>query len=169
MKLTTALLSTVLLTSAVFSASIATAQPGLDSSYLGIGVSAGATNGGRNNDYSRVGGNLQGRLAIPSASISLRGTLLFGNETVAVMPVLSYDIPVAQNTNLYLGAGYSFIGREGKNTSLGNRNAPVITLGAESAVSKNVVVYGDLKWGIDAYKGSSADAVSFQVGVGYRF
>jgi hypothetical protein len=85
------------------------------------------------------------------------------------MPMLTIDTSIADNTNLYLGAGYSWITDEGDNTPLGNRNAAVITLGAESEVSDRVIVYGDAKWGIDAYENSSADAVSLQGGVGYRF
>lgn len=49
------------------------------------------------------------------------------------------------------------------------REQGIITLGVESAVSKNVIAYSDAKWGIDAYKNSDADAVSFQAGLGYRF
>ena len=52
---------------------------------------------------------------------------------------------------------------------MGNKNAAVITLGAESEVSDSLIVYGDAKWGIDAYENSTADAVSLQGGLGYRF
>lgn len=78
-------------------------------------------------------------------------------------------MPVTKNTNVYLGGGYSFVTESGKNTQLGNQGAPVVTLGAESEVAKNIVVYGDGKWAIDAYKGSNADAVSLQAGVGLKF
>jgi hypothetical protein len=45
----------------------------------------------------------------------------------------------------------------------------VLTTGVETGVSQNVVVYGDVKVGIDAYEDSSREAVSLQLGVGYRF
>jgi hypothetical protein len=85
------------------------------------------------------------------------------------MPIVTYDAPIAKNTNVYFGGGYSFITDEGQNSPLGNRNAPVVTLGVESEVANNVIAYGDTKWGIDAYRNSDADAVSFQAGLGYRF
>lgn len=147
-------------------------QPtGTNASYLGVGISAGVTNGGspRYNDDAQFGGNVQGRFAIPNTPISARGALLFGGDTVAVMPMLSYDVPVNNNTNVYLGAGYSFVGDKGKSTPLGNKDAVVLTTGIESQVKKKVVVYGDVKLGIDAYEDSSASAASIQAGVAYRF
>lgn len=147
-------------------------QPtGTNASYLGAGVSAGVTNGGsaRYNDNAQFGGNIQGRYAIPNTPISARGAFLFGGDTVSVIPSLSYDVPVSNNTNVYLGAGYSFLGREGKSTPLGNKNAVVLSTGIESQVTNRVVLYGDVKVGLDAYRDSSAAASSIQAGVGYRF
>lgn len=160
------------------STGIAEAQPiqsqsiqekGMTGSYVGAGVSAGVTNGGQNNDAATFGGNVQGRLAIPRSQVSVRGAALFGGDSTAIMPMLTLDAPIAKNTNVYLGGGYSFQTNEGYASQLGNKNTPVVTLGAESEVARNIVVYGDAKWGIDAYKDSSADAVSLQTGVGYRF
>ncbi len=157
-------------TSVILSGGIAAAQPtGMDGSYIGVGIAGGVTSGGQGNDGEVFGGNVQGRYAIPEASMSARGAVLFGGDAAAIMPMLTVDTPIADNTNLYFGAGYSWITDEGDNTPLGNRNAAVITLGAESEVSDRLIVYGDAKWGIDAYENSSADAVSLQGGLGYRF
>ncbi|MBD2434011.1 MULTISPECIES: outer membrane beta-barrel protein [Fischerella] len=174
MKLKILAASVLSVASIVFSSGIASAQQavqprGMNGNYIGAGVAAGVTNGGQNNDSAQFGGNVQGRTAIPNAPISVRGSVLFGGDATALMPMLTYDAPVAKNTNVYFGGGYSFVTNEGKNTPLGNRNATVLTLGAESEVAKNTVIYGDAKWGIDAYKNSDADAVSFQAGVGYLF
>lgn len=161
--------------SIVASAGIASAQPvelqqkGMNGSYVGAGVSAGVTNGGQQEDAATFGGNVQGRYAIPKSQVSVRGAALFGGNSAALIPMVTIDAPVAKNTNVYLGGGYSFQTDEGKASQLGNKNAPVVTLGAESEVARNTVIYGDAKWGIDAYKNSSADAVSLQAGVGYRF
>lgn len=161
---------------AFLSAGKASAQPaiqptGTDASYLGAGISAGVTNGGssRYDDNAKFGGNVQGRLAIPNTPVSVRGALLFGGDTVAVMPMLSYDIPVTNNSNVYLGAGYSFIGKEGRSTPLGNKDAVVLTAGVESQIKRNIILYGDAKLGIDAYEDSSAPAASIQAGAAYRF
>jgi hypothetical protein len=176
MKLAKIAASTFAIAAVVLSAGIASAQTtdnnqtnGLAGSYIGAGIGAGVTNGGRQNDAATFGGNVQGRYAITNTPVSIRGTALFGGDSTAIMPILTYDAPIAKNTNLYIGGGYSFQTDEGKASQLGNRNAPVLTLGAESEVAKNIVIYGDAKWGIDAYKNSDADAVSLQTGLGYRF
>lgn len=147
-------------------------QPtGTDASYLGGGIAVGVTDGGSPiyDDDSQFGGNVQGRFAIPNTPISARGALLFGGDTVAVMPMISYDVSVNNNTNVYLGAGYSFVADEGESTPLGNKDAVVLTTGVESQVTDKVVVYGDVKLGIDAYENSSASAASIQAGAAYRF
>lgn len=182
MKLAKLLASTLAVASVIFSAGVASAQSapttattqdlatrGMNGSYIGAGVSAGVTNGGRQNDAALFGGNVQGRYAIPNAPVSLRGSVLFGGDSTAIIPTLTYDAPIAKNTNVYIGGGYAFQTDEGQASQLGNKNAPVLTLGAETQVAKNIVVYGDAKWGISAYKGSDADAVSLQTGVGFRF
>jgi hypothetical protein len=154
----------------ILSAGAASARPiTFNDSYIGAGVSAGVTNGGQNGDAATLGGNIQGRFAVPNAPVSVRGAVLFSDESAAIMPLLTYDVPVSDNANIYAGAGYSFADKEGKPSPLGNKNAPVVTAGAEAGIGRNVVVYGDAKWGIDAYKNSSADALSFQAGLGYRF
>lgn len=151
------------------SVTTSTTTRGMNGSYLGAGLSAGVTNGGQQDDAALLGGNIQGRVAIPKSPVSVRGAVLFGGDSTAAMPMLTYDAPIAKNTNVYIGGGYSFLTDEGQASQLGNQNAPVVTLGAESEVAKNVIVYGDAKWGIDAYKNSDADALSLQTGVGFRF
>ncbi len=154
----------------LLSAGGASAQPkGTDANYFGAGVSAGVTNGGENADAATLGGSLSGRLTTPQVPVSVRGSVLFTDETSAIIPTISYDLPVAKNTNLYVGAGYSFVQESGKPTPLGNQNAPVVTVGAETQVGQNIVIYGDSKLGINAYEDSSASAVSFQAGAGFKF
>lgn len=166
---TIAALSTLTL-SPVLGAGAASAKPIVfDGAYVGAGVATGITNGGQNGDAATLGGNIQARVAVPNTPVSVRGAVLFGGENAAIMPIVSYDVPIADNTNVYVGAGYSFVEKDGKPTPLGNRSAAVLTAGAESSITRNVVVYGDAKWGIDAYQNSKADAVSFQAGLGYRF
>lgn len=153
----------------LFSAESTSAQVarGMDGSYLGAGVSVGATN---SDDDQVLGGNVQGRLDIQELPISVRGAYLFNGDNSALMPILSYDVGVAPNTNLYVGGGYSFVlGNDTNASPLGNQNAPFVTVGAETAVQRNVVLYGDVKVGFDAYRNSSDTAVSAQIGGAYRF
>lgn len=168
--LTTLSTFSIAIAAATLFANSASAAPiRFDGSYVGAGVSAGVTNGGQANDAATLGGNIQGRIGIPNAPISVRGAVLFGGENAAIMPMVTYDQRISNNANIYAGAGYSFVDKDNQPSPLGNRDSVVLTLGAEAEVIKQVVVYGDAKWGINAYENSPADAVSFQAGVGYRF
>jgi hypothetical protein len=185
---TIAVVSALTATSIVASTSAASAKPiyvkpsgssnaivvdnnkmGFGGAYIGGGFAAGVTNGGQQEDAATLGGNIQGRVNIPNTPISARGAVLFSGNNAAIMPIVTYDVPVAKNTNVYVGGGYSFVEKDGVHTPLGNKSAPVVTVGAESSITRDVVLYGDAKWGINAYQNSPADAVSFQGGVGYRF
>jgi hypothetical protein len=163
-------LAATVIAPALLSAGSASAKPaGTDANYIGAGVSAGITNGGQEGDAATFGGNLQGRFAVPNSPVSVRGAVLFSDETSAIMPMVSVDVPVTNNANVYVGAGYSFVEDNGKPTPLGNSDAPVVAVGAEAQFGQNIVVYGDTKIGIEAYENSPASAVSIQGGVGYRF
>jgi|ERR687886_656351 hypothetical protein len=144
-------------------------EKGTNANYVGAGVSAGVTNGGQNGDAATFGGNIEGRLTTPQVPASVRGSVLFTDENSAIIPTVSYDLPVAKNTNVYVGAGYSFVQESGKPTPLGNQNAPVVTVGAETQLGQSLVLYGNSKLGINAYQDSSASAVSFQAGAGFKF
>jgi hypothetical protein len=152
--LTISALCTLSLASVVLDASKAHAQTrGLSGSYIGVGIGVGVTDdgfsegeGGDDGDDEIFGGSVQGRYAIPNTPVSLRGAVLFGGEATAIMPMLTVDVPVADNTNLYLGAGYSFVTNDGKSTQLGNQNSVVLTTGVETGVNQNAVVYGGQSW-----------------------
>lgn len=164
-------LFTLVFTPTLMVANSAFANPikGMDGSYIGAGVAAGVTSGGHAGDEATFGGNIQGRIPIKNTPVSVRGAVLFSNETSAIMPIVSYDVPIAKNTNVYAGAGYSFVEANGKATPLGNQDAVVLTTGVETQLQKNIIVYSDAKLGINAYQNSPASAVSLQMGVGYRF
>ncbi len=169
--LTISLLSLLTVLPAVFSARPASAQVlperGLSGSYLGGGASVGV--GDPNDNNALFGGNIQGRLDSARLPVSLRGAALINGDNAALMPLITYDIGVAPNTNLYVGGGYSFTVNDDEPSPLGNQDAPVITAGIETAVQRNLALYGDAKIGIDAYRDSNNTAASFQVGAAYRF
>ncbi|GAB4432415.1 MAG: hypothetical protein D6742_12015 [Cyanobacteria bacterium J069] len=148
----------------LFSAGPASAQ--MAGSYIGAGISAGVTEDA-DGDTS-FGANVQGRFDVPVAPISVRGAALI-SDSAALIPLVTYDFGIAPGTNLYVGGGYSFVTDEGRSTPLGDRNAPVVTVGVESALRRNIVLYGDAKVGFDAYENSNDAAVSLQVGAAYRF
>ncbi|KKJ00829.1 outer membrane beta-barrel protein [Prochlorothrix hollandica] len=155
---------------AIFGANPAAANPqGLEGSYLGAGVSIGTTSGGQGDDGRTMGGNVQGRFDVPNAPISLRGSVLFTDENAAFVPMVSYDLAVSENTNIYAGGGASLLLDNNSTTPLGNRDAFALTAGVETGLTDNLAVYGDVKLGINAYEKSLADALSIQVGAAYRF
>jgi len=155
----------------VLTAGSASAAPvkGLEGNYIGGGVSGSVTNGGAGNDGLNFGGNVQGRAAIPNAPISVRGTVLFNGNTTAVIPTVTYDIPVATGTNVYLGGGAAFVQNPGVNSPIGTRDSFVLNAGIESKVAKGVVVYTDAKLGLNAYQNSPASAIGLSGGVGIQF
>lgn len=156
--------------SPLFLAGSASAAPvRFDGSYVGAGVGGSVTNGGRGNDNAVFGGNIQGRFAVPNTPVSVRGSVMFNGDNSAIIPTLTYDLPVAKNTNVYVGGGYGFVQNGGQTSQIGNQNAPVITAGVESEVAKGIVVYSDAKYGINAYQGSNAGSLSVVGGVGLRF
>jgi hypothetical protein len=162
-------LSGLAISPVLLSANPASAQPaGMDGTYVGGGIAAGVLDGG-DGDSATFGGNIQGRFNVPNAPISLRGAVLFSDDTSAIMPLISYDVPITNNANVYAGAGYSFVEQDGRSTPLGNQDSVVLTTGVEAEVVRNVVLYGDAKLGLDAYQNSSNPALSFQLGAGYRF
>ncbi len=175
MKLSLKTLSTlsafsVVLAPAFLGAGSASAQPvRFDGSYIGAGASAGVTNGGRDNDAAVFGGNVQGRFAVPGAPVSVRGSVLFTGDNSAVIPSLTYDLPLNSKTNVYGGAGYSFVQNNNRSSQIGNKDSAVLTVGVESQVAKGVVVYSDAKYGINAYQGSGAGSLSVNAGVGLQF
>lgn len=161
----------IVLAPALLSAGSASAQPvRFDGSYVGAGASAGVTNGGRDNDAAVFGGNIQGRFAVPgNVPVSVRGAVLFTGNNSAVIPSLTYDLPINSTTNIYAGPGYSFVQNNDRSSQIGNKDSAVLTAGIESQVAKGVVVYSDAKYGINAYQGSGAGSLSLQAGVGVQF
>ncbi len=163
-------LSALVLAPTFLSAGSASAEPvRFDGSYVGAGVTGGFTNGGRNNDAAVLGGNVQGRFAVPGAPVSVRGAVVFTGDNSAVIPSLTYDLPINSKTNAYFGPGYSFVQNNNRSSQVGNKDSAVLTAGIESQVAKGVVVYSDLKYGINAYQGSGAGSLSGSAGVGLQF
>lgn len=166
-------LSTLALLPIVLSGGSASAQPktGTNATYVGAGISAGVTNGGQNADAATFGGTIQGRLPVGTSQFSVRGAVHFTDATSTVMPIVTYDVPISNKANAYVGGGYGFHqAADGTQpTSFGNKDAPVVAVGVESQVGENVIVFSDAKVGIKPYQNSNASSVSLQVGAGYRF
>ncbi|MBE9051427.1 outer membrane beta-barrel protein [Nostocales cyanobacterium LEGE 11386] len=164
-------LSSVVIAPLVLSAGQAVAQPqkGTDASYVGAGIAAGVTNGGQDNDAANFGGNLTGRVKLGNTPFSARGNVLWNDQTSAIIPEVSVDVPIANRTNAYITGGYSFLDKDGSPSPIGNRDSVVVGAGVESEVANNFLVYTNAKVGLRAYENSPASAISINGGLGYRF
>ncbi len=142
---------------------------GTDASYLGAGISGGLTSGNAPGEQAKSGGSLYGRYAIPQSKLSARAGVVFTDKISAVTPKLTYDIGVGSGTNIFVGAGYNFVNEQTASTPLGNKSAPVLSLGAESQLANNVLIFGSADLGLNAYQNSNSTAIALQGGAGFRF
>lgn len=142
---------------------------GTDASYLGAGISGGLTTGNAPGEQAKSGGSLYGRYAIPQSKLSARAGIVFTDKISAVTPKLTYDIGVGSGTNIFVGAGYNFVNEQTASTPLGNKSAPVLSLGAESQLANNVLIFGSADLGLNAYQNSNSTAIALQGGAGFRF
>ena len=133
-------------------------------SYVGIGPSFGLTRGA--DDDRKISAVVAGRYKFLTAPISVRAQALIGSN-VAIVPTISYDVPINWQTDAYIGLGASIpIGGE---TPIGNKTSFAIQPGIDYALpNSNVVVFGNAIISFDAYKRGGA-AASLQGGVGLRF
>lgn len=138
-------------------------------SYIGIGGSLGVTSGP--NDGSTAGGVIAVRYKFLEVPISLRTQFLISGRS-AVVPVVSYDVPLNWQTDAYIGAGASipFGGDNGTSSPVGDQAAFVLQPGIDySFPYSNLVIFGNAIIAFDAYKDSNDTAAALQGGVGVRF
>lgn len=137
-------------------------------SYVGVGVAAGLTDGSVNEEKQDAL-VLAARYKFLKLPVSLRAQAFLLNDNIAVVPTVSYDVPLNWQADAYIGAGYSF--SDGDSTSpLGNKDAFAIQPGIDYALpNSNLVVFGNAIIAFDAYRESGGTAVSVQGGVGMRF
>ncbi|MEM7552745.1 MAG: hypothetical protein AAF378_01365 [Cyanobacteria bacterium P01_A01_bin.84] len=148
--------STITLACSLLSANPAQAKPkGMPEGYIGAGVGF--------NDSGAAAG-LNGRISFPKTKVSVRGSLYAdcASDVCAALfiPTVTYDIPLANNSNLYVGGGIATASISDGVTSLSG-TAGALQVGAETGIGKKVVFYGD---------GTFFNGVSlWKAGLGYRF
>ena len=151
------------LTSLVFAASIlgltqfeqpASAQVAYGS-YVGVGPAVGLSDG------IQVGGVLAARYKLLETPISFRAQAFVGNN-VAVVPTVSYDIPLNWQTDAYIGAGLVLAG--GSDSSpVGNKISFALQPGVDYVVpNSNTVIFGNAIIAFDAYRDGGGTALSLQ-------
>jgi hypothetical protein len=131
-------------------------------SYVGVGPSVGLIDG------IQVGGVVAVRYKLLESPISFRAQALVGRNT-AVVPTVSYDVPLNWQTDVYLGAGLVLAGGD-SSSPVGNKISFALQPGIDYVVpNSNTVIFGNAIIAFDAYRDSGGAAVSLQGGVGYRF
>ncbi|MBE9038078.1 hypothetical protein [aff. Roholtiella sp. LEGE 12411] len=131
-------------------------------SYVGIGPTVGITDG------IQLGGVLAVRYKLLEAPISFRAQALIGQNT-AIVPTVSYDLPLNWQTDAYLGAGLVLAGG-GNSSPVGDKISFALQPGVDYVVpNSNTVIFGNAIIAFDAYRDSGGAAVSVQGGVGLRF
>lgn len=144
----------------------ATAQAAYGS-YVGVGGTVGVIGG----DDRQLGGVLAVRYKLLRAPLSLRAQALIG-ESTAIVPMVSYDIPLNWQTDAYLGAGVAFgSGRNSREASpVGDKTSLAIQPGIDYVIpNSRTVLFGNAIIAFDAYRDGGGTAVSVQGGVGFRF
>lgn len=131
-------------------------------SYVGVGPAVGFGDG------TQVGGVIAFRYKLLKKPISIRAQALIGQST-AIVPTVSYDIPLNWQTDVYLGAGIAFAGGDTP-SPVGNKISFALQPGIDYNVpNSNAVIFGNAIIAFDAFTYSSATAISLQGGVGLRF
>jgi hypothetical protein len=147
---------------------IASSQPVFAQAAYGSYVGVGGTVGVSGRGDRTAGAVISGRYRILEAPISLRAQGLISNGGVAVIPTVSYDVPLNWQTEAYLGAGISIPG--GNNSPVGDKVSFALQPGLDYAIpDTNTVIFGNAVIAFDAYRNGGGTAVSVQGGVGFQF
>jgi hypothetical protein len=139
-------------------------------SYIGVGGSLGVTDGSDNEDRS-AGGVITGRYSFVEVPISIRAQALISERT-AIVPMVSYDIPLNWYTDAYIGVGAVLQdgGESNRTSPLGNKTSFAIQPGIDHTLpDTNIVLFGNAVIAFDAYRENSGTAASIQGGVGLQF
>jgi hypothetical protein len=134
-------------------------------SYVGVGPGLGLTKG--NTTERKISGVINGRYKLLEFPASIRAQAYLGSGT-AIVPTISYDIPINWQTDAYVGIGAAV--HLGGDTPVGNKTGFAIQPGIDYMVpNSNMVLFGNAVIAFDAYKNSGGTAASLQGGVGIRF
>jgi hypothetical protein len=131
-------------------------------SYVGIGPTVGFT------EDSQLGAVLGFRYKLLETPISFRTQTLIGKGT-AIVPTVSYDMPLNWQTDAYLGAGL-VINSSDAVSPVGNKISFALQPGIDYVIpNSNTVIFGNAIIAFDATRNSGSTALSLQGGVGLRF
>ena len=137
-------------------------------SYIGVGGTVGLNSG--NNSGTKAGGVVAVRYRFLEVPLSIRAQALISDRT-AIVPTVSYDLPLNWQTDAYIGAGVALQTGSGTTPSpIGDKTSFVIQPGIDySFPNGNLVLFGNAIIAFDAYRNGGGTATSVQGGLGVRF
>lgn len=145
----------IIATAAIAAATVSPAVAGeLNGSYVGPGVAVGTNDQG-------AAASVLGRVELGTLPVSVRPQLTINREVEGAIGA-TYDIGVAENTNVYLGGGIGF-GDAGVLTHY-NDTVGYLQVGAETQVAEHSVVFADVKVAL-----TDGTSVVPTVGLAWRF
>lgn len=153
------ILRKILAATAVVVASTPALANGLQSSYVGTGVAVGL-------DGQGAAASVLGRVAIPLKPImlSIRPQVNIEDSVEAAIGA-TVDVPVAEQTNLYLGGGVAFRDEDSSGVlTMNDSTVGYVQAGVEYGLAERVALYGDAKVAF-----GTQTIVIPTVGMSYRF
>lgn len=136
-------------------------------SYVGVGGSL-RVNSNSGTEGSALGGVVAVRYKLLERPFSLRTQALVGSSP-AVVPTVSFDLPINWQTDIYLGAGVAFANSDTA-SPVGNKTSFVLQPGIDYVVpNSNTVIFGNAIIAFNAYRNRGGSAFAVQGGVGLRF
>jgi hypothetical protein len=137
-------------------------------SYIGAGPAFGVTRRDAPNENANTSAAFAVRYKFLQAPISIRSQVLVGGDGVAIVPTVSYDIPISWQADAYVGAGAAVV--KGDRTPVGNNGGFVIQPGVDYALpNSNLMLYTNAIISFGAYRSNGGVGASIQAGAGLRF
>lgn len=166
-KLSGLAIATTLMTTIAFYPNQTVKAQAAYGSYIGVGGSLGVTSDGNGNGQ-QIGAVIAVRYKFLEAPISLRTQAFIGAGT-AVVPTISYDVPMNWQADAYVGAGMAFA--SGTSPSpVGDKTSFVVQPGIDYAIPNgNTVLFTNAVVAFDAYNEGGSTAIAVQGGLGLRF
>ena len=139
-------------------------------SYVGVGAGVGLTNAVATGEGSGLQGVIAGRYRFLTMPISARAQAFVFGDSFAVVPTVSYDVPLSWNADAYIGAGFSIPSGGSTPSVVGDKTAFVLQPGVDYMFpNSNLVAFGNAIFAFDAYRDGGNTAISVQGGVGIQF
>lgn len=136
-------------------------------SYIGVGATYGLTSDS-NNQGNDLGAVVSFRYKFLELPISFRTQALIA-DSVAIVPTISYDIPLNWQTDAYIGFGAAFSTGDSP-SPVGDHTSFAIQPGVDFMLpNTQMALFTNAIIAFDAYRNGGGAAISVQGGLGLKF